>query len=119
MSENNKLKEGVKFDQNKVPLNLISNYALEELAKVLAVGAVKYEPWNWAKGIHYSRVIAAAKRHIAAWENRIDVDPETNTNHLANAMCNLMFLLDYEARDLYELDDRRPIETIKVCHPVE
>lgn len=106
-------KTGKKFDGGKAPLNLLSNYALEEVSRVLAFGATKYDPWNWAEGIKYSRVIAAAKRHIAAWENRIDIDEESNTNHLGNAMCNLMFLLDYEARQLKELDDRRPKHTLK------
>lgn len=104
--------EGVKYDNNKAPLNLLSNYALEEVSKVLDFGQRKYNAWNWTKGIAYSRVIAAAKRHIAAWENGIDLDEESKTNHLANAMCNLMFLLDYEVRGMKELDDRRPKETL-------
>lgn len=104
---------GKKYDQGKAPLNLLSNYALEEVARVLAFGAQKYEPWNWAKGLNYSRVIAAAKRHIAEWENGVDMDPESKTNHLANAACNLIFLLDYIARDMKELDDRRPAGTRK------
>jgi hypothetical protein len=104
---------GLKYDGGKAPLNLISNYALEELAKVLGFGATKYHPWNWAEGIAYSRVISAAKRHIAAWENGINTDHESNTNHLANAMCNLMFLLDYQAREMHHLDDRRPKHTLK------
>lgn len=106
-------KTGVKFDEGKPPLNLISNYAMEELAKVLEQGAAKYSPWNWCEGLAYSRVIAAAKRHIASWENGIDLDEETKTNHLANAMCNLMFLLDYQARGMKEIDDRRPRHTLK------
>lgn len=105
--------EGLKYDSDKAPLNLISNYAMEELAKVLDFGAKKYHPWNWAKGINYSRVIAAAKRHISAWENGIDIDEESKAHHLASAMCNLMFLLDYEVRQLKEFDDRRPKETLK------
>lgn len=104
--------KGLKYDSKKVPLNLLSNYAIEELAKVLQFGAEKYEPWNWAKGIEFSRLIAAAKRHIAEWENRNDIDSESKTNHLANAMCNLMFILDYQKRNLTHLDDRRPINTL-------
>lgn len=33
--------KGIKLDNNKVPLNLISNYAMEELAKVLDFGQKK------------------------------------------------------------------------------
>lgn len=108
-----KVKVGVKYDVGKVPLDLISTYAMEEVAKVLDFGARKYDRYNWAKGMNYSRVLAAAKRHMAAWENRIDIDEEAGTNHLANAMVNLMFLLDYQLRDLTHLDDRRPADTLK------
>lgn len=108
------MSSGTKHDDGKVPLNLISNYAMEELAKVLQFGTIKYNPWNWAKGLEFSRVIAATKRHIAAWENRDDLDGESKINHLAHAMCNLSFLLDYQAREMHHLDDRRPTETLKI-----
>jgi hypothetical protein len=120
--------KGIKYDGGKAPLNLLSNYAMEEVAKVLQYGATKYHPWNWAEGIHYSRVISAARRHIAEWENRktYDIGEDCNgckkkqlckthskRHHLANAICNLMFLLDYELRELNHLDDRRPEHTLK------
>lgn len=105
--------KAIKYDNGKPPLDLISNYALEELSRVLQFGASKYHKWNWAEGIEYSRVIAAAKRHIAQWENRVDTDEESGTNHLANAMCNLSFLLDFQAREMHHLDDRRPAHTLK------
>lgn len=108
-----KKEKGLKFDVGKDPLYLISTYAMSELAKVLEQGAIKYSPWNWSSGIKYSRVISAAKRHIAAWEERVDIDEETRTNHLANAMCNLMFLIDFQARKLDEFDDRRPTHSLK------
>lgn len=104
---------GLKYDTGKAPLYLISTYAMEELAKVLDFGQQKYKPFNWAEGLRYSRVISAAKRHIAAWEERKDIDEESNCHHLAAAMCNLMFLLDYNARKLTHLDDRRPTHTLK------
>lgn len=122
-----KKKVGRKNDNKKIPLNLISNYALEELAEVLSFGARKYDPWNWAYGMSYSRVIAAVKRHIAQWENREEKDFDnkckecknntclnhSNRHHLGAAMCGLMFLLDYEARNMKHLDDRRPLETLR------
>lgn len=106
-------KEGVKFDAGKPELDLISTYATEELAKVLSFGAKKYGKYNWTKGIVFSRCLAAAKRHMLAWENRIDCDEETGTNHLANAMANLMFILDAQIREQHHLDDRRAKETLK------
>lgn len=105
--------KGKKYDSGKPRMDLISHYATIELAKVLGFGAEKYEPWNWAQGIEYSRVIAAVERHIGAWKTRQDLDPESGLNHLAHAMCGLHFLLDYISREQHQLDDRRPIESTK------
>lgn len=110
MSENNVAK---KFDQGKAPIDLISTPALIELAKVLDFGAQRYGRFNWAKGLNYSRIIAAVFRHLWAWNNRQDKDQESGLSHLAHAMAGLMFLLDYEHRNLKSLDDRRPDELNK------
>ena len=108
-----KKKKGLKFDSGKPPMELISYYAMEELAKTLEFGRLKYSAWNWSDGILYSRVISAAERHIGKWKSREDLDDETGLSHLAHAMCNIMFLLDYEARGLKQFDDRRPIGSVK------
>lgn len=95
--------EGTKFDADKVPFDLLSPYFLLGIAEVLKFGAKKYEPYNWAKGIKYSRVLAAMQRHLWAWWAGEDVDPETGMNHLWHAGCCLMFLIHYEAHpDLYK-----------------
>lgn len=104
-------KGGIKHDGGKPRTELMSSAALIELSKVLEYGSRKYSPWNWAKGLSYSRVVGAALRHLLAWKDGEDKDPETGLSHLAHAMCNLMFLLDYEDRDVKELDDRRPPDT--------
>lgn len=107
------MNEGKKFDQDKPRMELLSSAAMIEVAKVLGFGAKKYDPWNWAKGISYSRIIGAAMRHMAAWKDGEDKDPESGLNHLAHAMCGLMFLLDYIDREQTHLDDRRPNDTRK------
>jgi len=111
MSENEN--GGRKFDNGKPRTDLISSAAILELAKVLEFGARKYDPWNWASGIKYSRIIGAALRHLLAWKDGEDQDPETGLSHVAHAMCNLMFLLDYLDRQRSDLDDRRPLDTRK------
>ena len=104
-----KLTEGTKFDDGKLPLDLWSPDAIEETAKVLAFGANKYEPYNWAKGIKYSRVFSALLRHLWAFWRRERYDRETGIHHLAHAMCCLMFLLHYEMnRRKYREYDNRP-----------
>lgn len=101
------LKEGTKYDAGKPTTALLPSQPLLEIAKVLDYGASKYAPHNWTKGIKYSRVLSAAQRHMLAWNEGESVDPETGISHLAHAACNLLFLLDYEARNMIEFDDRR------------
>jgi hypothetical protein len=101
------LAEGVKYDDGKLPFDLWSPDALEKTAEVLGYGANKYVPYNWAKGLKYSRVFSALLRHLWAFWRGEDNDSETGFHHLAHAMCCLMFLLHYESRNGYkEFDDR-------------
>ena len=84
---------GLKFDDDKVRMDLLCPIAMEELAKVLTFGAKKYSAWNWAKGINTSRLIGAALRHIFAYAKGEDRDPETGLHHIAHAMCCCMFII--------------------------
>ncbi len=99
------LVEGAKHDGGKIPLELLSPVALEELGKVLQFGAKKYAAWNWAKGIAYSRILGAILRHVFAYMRGEDKDPETGLSHIAHAMTECMFLLHYE-KFKTEFDDR-------------
>lgn len=101
----NPLNEGLKFDDNKLPLELLPTQALEEIAKVLAHGREKYAAWNWAKGFRWSRLIGAALRHLYAWARGEDKDPESGISHLAHLGCCVVFLLQHEISGLGE-DDR-------------
>lgn len=96
---------GVKYDRGKRRFDLVSPAALEALTDVLTFGANKYRDRNWEVGMPWGRAFAAAMRHLWAWWRGETLDPETGFNHLAHAMCNLMFLLEWE-RTHPELDDR-------------
>ena len=95
----------LKFDQDKLPLHLLSTEALNQTAAVLKFGAQKYAEHNWRKGFTWSRPLSAAMRHITAFNNGEDKDPESGLSHLAHAMCCIMFLLEFE-KTHPELDDR-------------
>lgn len=100
--------EGRKDDDGKVRMDLLSPLFLLNVSDVLTFGARKYGAHNWAHGIVYSRVFAAMQRHLWAWWNGEDKDPETNLNHLSHAGCCLMFLLHYVASGEYgQFDDRK------------
>lgn len=96
---------GTKYDGGKLPLNLLSTTALYETAKVLAHGAKKYGVNNWRQGIEWSRVIAAALRHLTAFNNGDNFDTESGLSHLSHAACCIMFLQEY-VQTHPQLDDR-------------
>lgn len=100
--------QGIKHDEGKLRWGLLSFQAVQELVKVLTFGAGKYGDRNWENGINYDRVYEAALRHLTSWWMREDRDPETGLNHLAHAMCCIMFLLHYSIFSCYRKHDNRP-----------
>lgn len=104
---------GKKFDDGKLPLHLLPTESLEEIAKVLAFGAQKYDSWNWTNGLAWSRVLGATLRHLYKWARGIDVDEESGLNHLAHAGCNILFLLWYSTYRK-EYDDRFIVANINL-----
>ena len=65
----------MKFDGDKLPVNLLSSEALNQTAAVLKFGADKYHAHNWRDGFAWSRPLAAAMRHIMAYNDGEDKDP--------------------------------------------
>lgn len=98
--------QGHKADADKVRLELMPLDALEEVGKVLTLGARKYGDRNWERGIKYGRVYGALLRHAAAWFQGQQRDPETGLSHMAHCSANALFLLAYELRGGKRLDDR-------------
>jgi tRNA-dihydrouridine synthase len=91
------LKTGVKFDQDKPQWTLVPFKALDEVVKVLTIGARKYAPDNWKKVPNArQRYIDAAFRHMSAYAAGEKLDAETGKNHLAHAVCCLLFLLAFD-----------------------
>lgn len=85
----------VKDNRSKPRVDLVPSPALVEIGKVMAKGAEKYKPHNWRLGLGWSDTIGSALRHIYAFNNGEDLDPETGLSHIAHASCQLMFLLTY------------------------
>ena len=97
--------EGHKADAGKPRLDLVSPEALTQLARVLTHGAAKYGDNTWRSGLAWSRCYAAAQRHLLAWWSGETTDADSGLPHLAHALCNLMFLVEY-AKTHPEGDDR-------------
>ena len=103
--------EGTKYDQEKDRWDLLPWGSVEEIVKVYTGGAKKYDDWNWAKGIKYSRIFSAVMRHLVAFwwhKKKINTD-DFNLHHLAHAAWGIFTLLHYEMNyEQYKsFDDRR------------
>ena len=71
--------------------------ALEEVVKVLTHGAQKYSPDNWKHVDNMQeRYFNASQRHAWAYKRGEIRDGESGHHHLAHAICNMMFILQYE-----------------------
>lgn len=93
-----KLKRGYKAgkDEGKPRFSLIPPDVLREVAVVFTKGAKKYSDRNFEKGLTYCELLDAIDRHktsVALREHPGDLDPELQTHHLANLICDAMMLL--------------------------
>ena len=104
MSESiGELMEGQKDDSNKPRMELLPMDALMEVAKVLTYGAKKYAPGNWKKVPEArERYTGALLRHLAAWMEGEEADPEAKDEillHIAQAATNALFLVHFELQE--------------------
>lgn len=87
--------KGVKHDQGKPRLSLLSKESLVAEARAFEYGAIKYDKNNYKKGMEWSRVLDAALRHITAFNSKEDLDQESGLNHLFHAKACLAMLIYY------------------------
>jgi hypothetical protein len=100
----------LKYDSDKIRLELLPPEFLLGVSKVLTFGAKKYYAGNWSKGegFEYSRLYGALQRHLNAWAMGEKYDPESGLPHLYHAGCMLAFLATSEERGI-GIDDREDI----------
>lgn len=65
----------------------------------------KYPARNWEKGMPHMTVYASLLRHLFAWAQGEDTDPESGHPHSAHIHWNAMALHTYSLRGIGE-DDR-------------
>jgi len=91
----NSSENGRKFDQNKLEYGLVPPIGFKAVVEILTIGAQKYDRDNWKHVPDGKRrYFDAAMRHLWDWKSGERFDEETSKNHLAHAICNLMFLLE-------------------------
>ena len=88
---------GLKDNNGKLRVDLVTAECIEGMAEVLGYGARKYKANSWqnvenGKDEHY----AALLRHLLAWRRGEINDPETNLNHIKHVLTNAMFLLYHD-----------------------
>ena len=99
--------EAQKFDDGKLAWDLVPPGPLDQIVEIYTLGAKKYAPRNWEKGLHWSRVFAAIMRHLWAWRRGEIMDAESGKHHLAHAAWGCFALLEYttthpELNDLHQ-----------------
>lgn len=80
-----------------------------DVCAVLDKGAVKYAPWNWAKGMAWSIPLGCIKRHAVKILEGETLDDESGESHFGHIGANLVMLLHYLSH-YPEGDDRPPAQ---------
>lgn len=86
---NKEAEVGKKNDNGKPRLDLIPSEFLIETAKALTYGGNLYGEHNFRKGIDYSRLLSAAKRHIELELAGLEKDKDSGHSHLSHAAASL------------------------------
>lgn len=91
---------------NKLPLHLWPETASAYGAMGFLDGALKYGRTNWRHaGVRASIYYDAARRHLAAWFEGEDTDPQSGVPHLGHALACIAILVD--AKEAGKLNDDR------------
>lgn len=95
----------LRFNEDKLKWSLVDFKSFEPMVQVLMMGARKYAPNNWKKGLPVTEICESLMRHLYAFLDGEDNDPESSISHIGHMACNVMFL-SYMMRELPEMDDR-------------
>lgn len=83
---------------DKLPLHLWPTTATALGCLGLLDGALKYGRSNWrVMGVRASIYYDAARRHLDAWFEGEECDPDSRLHHLAHALACIAILVDAEA----------------------
>jgi hypothetical protein len=80
-----------KFAFSVMPFNV-----LVEVSLAMLEGALKYGRFNWRTGppIRVSDYLDALMRHVTAYAEGQDIDPDSGRHHLVKAAATLFVLID-------------------------
>lgn len=92
----------------KVPFSTISERVCAEVGLAMLEGARKYGRHNYREvGVRASVYYDACRRHLGAWWEGEDTDPDSGLNHVSKAIACLFVLRDSMLMENW-VDDRPP-----------
>lgn len=92
----------------KTPMSTLSAQVMGEVGVAMLEGALKYGRSNYrVAGVRASVYYDALFRHMSAWFEGQDIDPESGLNHVTKAIAGLMVLRDSMMQGNWQ-DDRPP-----------
>lgn len=88
------MEKSLRYNKGKRQLSYLLDAipALDGMVKVMEFGAEKYDRNNWQKGFVKEELIDSLLRHLAAFYQGEDIDPESGRPHVDHVLCNAMFL---------------------------
>ena len=96
---------GKRFDEGKMPIDLVPTSSIYAIAKVMEYGSSKYEEHNWRRGMPWTKPYSCAQRHLLKWFEGEELDEESGLNHLYHVMANIAMLIEYNTT-CPDLDNR-------------
>lgn len=92
----------------KVPMSTIPANVIAEVGVAMLEGACKYGRSNYrAAGVRASVYYDATMRHLMAWWEGEDTDPDSGMSHITKAITSLVVLRDAMIQGMVT-DDRPP-----------
>lgn len=101
----------------KLRYELMPAVIIRAYTTIATLGAIKYAPWNWAKGLMFDETYGSTMRHLQAWWGGQDLDEDytdengtlikgTGKPHLWHILWNVGALIFFTDRGRTELDNR-------------
>jgi len=90
--------DAYRLNKGKAELHYIPFKVLMKVAEIFSFGAEKYLPFNYKtkKALPDVSFINSALRHIGAYNDGEDLDPESKLHHIDHAIVNLLMLRDVQ-----------------------
>ena len=96
----------------KAPMSNVPATVLAELGVAMLEGAMKYGTANWrTAGVRTSVYYDATLRHLFAWWDGEDIDPDSGLSHVIKAIASLTVLRDAMLQDM--VTDDRPTRSLR------